>query len=116
MFAADREQVERAITNLVDNAIRVTPRNSTVVISGEVTGEAAEATIAISVCDSGSGISQDVAEKLFKPFFTTRADGTGLGLANVRKIAELHGGTACAENLPEKGAKFTVSLPLGALV
>ena len=116
MFAADREQVERAITNLVDNAIRVTPRNSTVVISGEVAGEAADARLLISVCDTGDGIPQDVAEKLFKPFFTTRGDGTGLGLANVRKIAELHGGTACAENLPEKGAKFTVSLPLGALV
>jgi len=112
-FAAAREQIVRAVTNLVDNAIRVSPEKSTVELAAVATGKMAETAIAISVRDAGSGIPREVMPKLFKPFFTTRGDGTGLGLANVRKIAEMHGGEVDAENLPEGGAKFTLTLPIG---
>ncbi len=115
-FAADREQIVRAVTNLVDNAIRVSPRDSSVQISGDVAGDGASATLVIVVRDAGAGMSEGVQEKLFKPFFTTRSDGTGLGLANVRKIAELHDGAVVAEDLPEGGAKFTLTLPVGKVI
>jgi len=110
-FTADREQMRRAVTNLVDNAVRASPRGGNVVVSGRMTGKGADEEVAISVRDTGPGIAQHLQEKLFEPFFTTRSEGTGLGLANVRKIVELHGGTVSAENLPEAGASFTLTLP-----
>jgi signal transduction histidine kinase len=115
-FAVDREQVARAVINLVDNAIRVSPENTTVGIGGDIIGGSAGPSLKITVWDSGPGIPKGSFDKLFTPFFTTRGDGTGLGLANVRKIAELHGGSVEAENLPEGGAKFTLTLFLGERV
>jgi len=112
-FAADREQIVRAMTNLVDNAIRVSPEDTTVRIGAEIVDDPTGAALAITVWDAGPGIPESSYDKLFTPFFTTRNDGTGLGLANVRKIAELHGGAVAAENLPEGGAKFTLKLFLG---
>ena len=112
-FVADKEQLVRAVTNLLDNAMRASPRGSTVRVVGELAGDGANAAVAIAVRDAGAGIPERAQGSLFKPFFTTRGDGTGLGLANVRKIAELHGGTVDAENLPGGGAQFTLTLPLG---
>jgi signal transduction histidine kinase len=67
--------------------------------------------VEIAVRDRGSGIRADSLEHVFEPFFTTRERGTGLGLANVRKIVECHGGTVRASNGPEGGAVFTVRMP-----
>ena len=66
--------------------------------------------------DSGSGISAEVLPQLFEPFFTTRIDGTGLGLANARKIIDEHDGYIRAENRPQGGAQFTVHLPAARLI
>ena len=109
----DREQLRRAVTNLGDNALRASAKSECVTIVGTVErGDAGEELI-ICVEDSGTGLSETVLPRLFEPFFTARGDGTGLGLANVRKIAELHGGTVTGENRPEGGARFTVRLPMG---
>jgi len=66
--------------------------------------------------DSGPGLSDEVAAAMFDPFYTTRADGTGLGLANARKIAEQHGGCILADNLPEGGARVILRLTRERLV
>jgi signal transduction histidine kinase len=66
----------------------------------------------ISIADNGPGIPADVLPKLFHPFFTTKAKGTGLGLAVVQKIIVQHGGQVGVRNRPEGGAEFTVTLPL----
>jgi len=66
---------------------------------------------AIRVEDNGGGIPESLMDKLFQPFVTTRDEGTGLGLANVKKIVEYHGGTVTAENLA-RGAAFTIRLTL----
>jgi signal transduction histidine kinase len=70
----------------------------------------------ITVFDNGTGISSDVRDKLFRPFFTTKAKGTGLGLAVVQKIIVQHGGQVKARNRPEGGAAFIVTLPASTAV
>jgi len=108
-ITADPEQTRRALTNLVANAIQAAPHGGAVRISAK-TIESNRAII--SVCDNGRGISETEKEKLFQPFFTTKEGGTGLGLANVKKIADYHGWNIAAENLPEGGAVFTISLTI----
>jgi len=67
--------------------------------------------ILVSVRDSGPGFPSGIAEQLFEPFFSTKADGTGMGLAISRSIIEAHGGTLSGENCDGGGACFTVRLP-----
>jgi len=111
----DREQMERAVANLVDNAIEAAAAaneggEGRVIVTGrEEKGDSP--VFAIRVEDNGGGIPRSLMEKLFQPFVTTREEGTGLGLANVKKIAEYHGGTVTAENLA-RGAAFTIRLKL----
>ncbi|MCK4452330.1 MAG: histidine kinase, partial [Anaerolineae bacterium] len=62
--------------------------------------------------DSGPGISPDVMARLFEPFYTTKENGTGLGLATSHSIIQQHGGTMTAGNAPGGGAVFTVALPM----
>jgi signal transduction histidine kinase len=64
------------------------------------------------ILDNGPGIEESSLGKLFRPFYTTKADGTGLGLAVVQKIIIQHGGQVEARNRPEGGAAFMVTLPL----
>jgi two-component system sensor kinase FixL len=67
--------------------------------------------IEISVADTGSGISPDIAEQLFQPFFTTKAHGLGVGLSISRTIIENHGGKIWIEPNPEGGTIFRLTLP-----
>jgi len=67
--------------------------------------------VLVSVRDSGPGFPSGLAEQLFEPFFSTKAEGTGMGLAIARSIIEAHGGTISAENFDGGGACFTVRLP-----
>ncbi len=65
----------------------------------------------ITISDSGPGISDAALANLFRPFFTTKPNGTGLGLAVVQKIVVQHGGQVEARNLPQGGAAFILTLP-----
>jgi len=71
-----------------------------------------EAAVAISVEDTGVGISQDVKDKIFTPLFTTKSKGQGLGLAVVKRLIEVLNGEIPFESQEEKGTKFIVKLPL----
>ena len=66
----------------------------------------------IVVDDEGPGIAQELFNTIFDPYFTTKAKGTGLGLAIAKKIVDEHNGHISAENLPEKGARFIVQIPV----
>ena len=103
----DMDQMHQAILNLVLNALDAMPQGGTITITISATAMQA----AITVSDTGTGISSDVAEKIFNPFFTTKAKGTGLGLAKVQHVAEAHGGAASCVSAPGKGASFTITLP-----
>ena len=70
----------------------------------------------ITVADNGPGIEADVLTRLFEPYVTSKKKGTGLGLAIVKKLVEEHGGTVAAENLPGRGARLVVRLPVRATV
>jgi two-component system sensor histidine kinase FlrB len=71
-------------------------------------------TLQLRVYDTGPGIPETHLDKVFDPFFTTRAQGTGLGLAVVARTVADHGGTVVAANRPGGGAEFTLELPLRA--
>ena len=66
----------------------------------------------VTVKDFGPGISDAVERQLFVPFVSTKKTGSGLGLAFTQKIVELHGGTVWGRNNPDRGATFTIKLPL----
>ena len=103
--AGDRDALKGAICNLIDNA-RQAPGTSTVRLS--MVGRRGET--CLSVADDGAGIDESVRPHLFEPFYTTRPQGTGLGLAVVRTVAEAHGGRVTVESAGA-GTTFTISLP-----
>jgi two-component system NtrC family sensor kinase len=116
MCLCDADQVQQVILVLLVNALEAMPHGGRVevVTQLDTSGAAAQ----IHVRDSGPGIAPDVLPRIFEPFFTTKEDQhrTGLGLAVACSIAEHHGGTLTVESAPEKGAEFTLTLPLGARV
>jgi signal transduction histidine kinase len=106
-FSFDAELMERAVYNLLLNAAQATPAGGAITVKTRPMDSAVE----ISVIDRGAGIAVEHREDIFNPFFTTKADGVGLGLAIVSKIVDLHGGSMAVESEPGKGSVFHVYLP-----
>jgi two-component system, NtrC family, sensor histidine kinase HydH len=106
-FAFDPDTMRVALSNLVQNAIQASQPGQMVVISAEATGERIE----IRVADSGSGIDTEHLESIFNPFFTTKPQGVGLGLALVSKIVDEHGGKISVRSQKGAGTTFEISLP-----
>jgi nitrogen-specific signal transduction histidine kinase len=112
--SGDEGLLRQAILNLVRNAVESVggnPGERRVVVRGEVEETGAERGQKISIADNGPGIGRDSLPKIFLPFYTTKANGTGLGLAVVQKIVVHHGGTVEARNQSLGGAEFVVWLP-----
>ena len=103
----DRQRLEQSLLNLVINAVQAAGSGGLVEVRARATADGVE----LVVDDTGQGISPEDLPNLFKPFFTTRADGTGLGLANAQKIAAEHGGYITGTNREQGGARFTLHLP-----
>lgn len=108
-FYADPELLCRALSNLLLNAIDASPQGGSVILRGAL--DPAREQILIDVLDAGEGLAPESRDRVFQPFFTTKAEGAGLGLANVKKIVELHHGAVQARNRPEGGAVFSIQLP-----
>jgi len=112
----DEGLLRQALLNLVRNAAEActdAPNGGRVILRGEARDSDDASLQRILVFDNGPGIAPAALRKLFHPFFTTKASGTGLGLAVVQKIIVQHGGHVEAHNRPEGGAAFIVTLPLG---
>ncbi|OWW19797.1 PAS domain S-box protein [Noviherbaspirillum denitrificans] len=114
---ADRVMLEQVLLNLTRNAIEamqdIDPERRILRIVAEQDTEAgALGNVVISVIDQGHGIPQEVAERLFSPFFSTKAEGMGMGLNICRTTVEFHGGTLVHANNPGGGTIFRFSLPV----
>ena len=105
--------VRHALFNLLLNAAQATPGDGAIVIGLEPSADPGSGAPgwSLSVTDHGRGIAPEAIDKLFVPFFTTRSDGTGLGLPVVQHVALLHDGYVDAANQPEGGARFAIWLP-----
>lgn len=113
--AGDESLLRQAVLNLARNAAEAcagAANGGRVLLRGEVVCAESSGLQRVTVFDNGPGIPQAVASRLFRPFFTTKSNGTGLGLAVVQKIIVQHGGQVEARNRPEGGAAFIVTLPL----
>jgi len=104
----DSEIFKQALLNLLLNAEQAMPKGGEITIQATISPE----TLTLNLIDTGKGISQEGLEKIFKPFYSTRPGGTGLGLPTTKKIIEAHGGTIGAQSEPGKGTKFSIRLPL----
>lgn len=115
-FRMDPEQLHQVLLNLVLNAIQALGPEGKILIEARIlAGSGApnrSDTIEISVADTGGGISREQLEKIFRPFYTTRKNGTGLGLSLSRRIISQHGGTLTAESELKKGSRFIIRLPM----
>lgn len=100
---ADALRVEQVIRNLLLNALQACRRNDRVQLIVRPQG--------FRVADTGKGMREEEISKLFTPFFTTKPNGTGLGLPNVRKIVDAHGGKISVWSKPGAGAQFDVAIP-----
>ncbi len=107
---ADKTQINRVFTNLIQNALQAIPEGEEGKVDVSTQVEAGE--VIVGVSDNGSGIEEDVRDKIFTPNFTTKSSGTGLGLAICKNIILQSGGDIWFETQPGEGTTFFVKLPL----
>ena len=107
-FPFDAELMERVFYNLLLNAAQASAEGGAITLKTR----RVDATAEVAVIDRGPGIDPKIKEQIFNPFFTTKSDGVGLGLAIVSKIVDEHGGRMTVESEPGKGSVFRVYLPI----
>ena len=104
---ADRTQIEQVLINIIKNAIEACAEVPSPQI--QVKSSVSETgTVSITVSDNGPGILPNVLDKIFIPFFTTKENGSGIGLSLCKQIMHLHGGNITARSTPEQGSEFTL--------
>jgi len=112
MVEADPIQIQQVLINLVVNAFEAMPETPVSTREVEInTQQNADGAVRVSVRDYGVGISPETRSRLFEQFFTTKAEGLGMGLAIARSIVEAHAGTIDAESAEDGGARFHFTLP-----
>jgi len=113
-FQADHGKLEQTFINLLLNSIDASHNGGNIQIASQYGLSGGHPRIKITIDDNGAGIPGEYLEEIFKPFFTTKTKGTGLGLATVNRIVKAHGGIVTAANRDFGGASFRISLPTGA--
>ncbi len=109
----DPDRLEQALVNLLINALEALPRGGRIVIGSTVFWDKGEPWTKIRVADDGPGIPKEQLPYVFDPFYSQKAGGIGIGLGNVKKIVEAHGGRVLVKIRRPKGVAFTVWLPKG---
>ncbi|MEI7475385.1 MAG: ATP-binding protein [bacterium] len=105
----DQNRIHQALINLLKNALEASPENSEIEI--DLTFNEADEMLYIKVKDQGNGIAKQDRDKIFKPYFSTKKKGTGIGLARAKEILELHNGSLSLLSSDEKGTVFVFKLP-----
>jgi len=108
---ADGKQMQQVFLNLILNAFQAMNEGGTLTISTSLTTRQGRDYVRIDVADTGPGIPPQIQEKIFTPFFTTKAQGTGLGLPICHKLINLHDGFITVSNNTPRGTVFTIELP-----
>ncbi len=110
---ADSALLRQALVNVIDNAVRAMPGGGRVIVRASSEGSTASSTgaVRIEVVDEGEGMSDAVLARARDPFFTTRATGTGLGLALVDKVVRIHGGELVLRRHEPRGTLVAITLP-----
>lgn len=112
LVLADPEAIRRALANLVDNAAEAMQGSLLRVLGVHSALSEDGASVEVTISDTGYGLTDEIRERLFLPFYSTKGRGTGLGLSIAAKIAQEHGGSLRAESNSPKGARFMLRLPL----
>ncbi len=110
---ADKSQIIRVFTNIIQNAIQSIPEDRKGKIALTVT-RVSERNVRIAIADNGIGITEEKADSLFVPYFTTKSSGSGLGLAMCKDIIEESGGRIAFSSKPRQGTVFYIDLPVYA--
>ncbi len=105
---ADEELLRQALLNLIQNACQAMPRGGFVTVGARVDGHA----LCLEVTDEGVGIAPEEVERIFTLYYTTRSDGTGIGLSVVYRIVQMHDGSIDVRSELGRGTTMTVRLPL----
>ncbi len=115
----DDNQIIMALSIVMENSIEAMPQGGRLTLSTEpaydlhsLHSSASKNFIRILIADNGTGIDEEAVDKVFEPFYTTKASGTGLGLLIAKKIIEDHGGNIKINNKPKQGAEVTILLPV----
>ncbi len=111
----DPKQIQQVFLNLILNAVQAMQDQGTLTITSELLERDGSPWVRVGIADTGSGIPQQILEKIFTPFFTTKAQGTGLGLAICHKLVTQHHGTISVTSHDGKGTVFTIELPASAI-
>jgi hypothetical protein len=111
---ADPQAMQRAIANLIDNAAEAMKSSLLRVLSIETGASENEGMAELILSDTGHGLTDEMRERLFLPYVSTRQRGTGLGLAIAAKIVQEQHGTIRAENISPAGARFIIELPFAS--
>ena len=112
LVLADREAIRRAMANLIDNAAEAMQGSLLRVLGVRSSLSEDGAAVEIEVSDTGHGLTEEIRERLFLPFYSTKHRGTGLGLSIAAKLVQELGGSIRAESNTPKGARFVMRLPL----
>lgn len=107
---ASRAPLQHSLESIITNAIQAMPDGGSLHVQTLITGDEK---VRLTVEDTGKGISAEAVEKMFRPFFSTKPNGTGLGLALTRRILERHAGDIVLESKSGRGTRVIVTLPLG---
>ena len=107
----DPDKIEQVLINVLKNGLEASPQNGRILVSAAAEVNSSGATITITVADQGAGISQRNLKFIFKPFFTTKKRGTGLGLPIVKKIMDAHLGSISIESEEGKGSTVRLTFP-----
>jgi len=115
LISADPQQLRQVVLNLLLNAIDAQPQGGAVDVAVRPDQRGDLAGCLIEVRDAGPGVPEELSDRIFEPFVSTKETGIGLGLAISSRIVRWHGGELHVANLPERGASFSVFLPLAGL-